>query len=372
MNPQVDPRSEGGEVPKADSPALDATSRQHLLQRFTICVALAAMLLAVVVVIAFLGEFPGYVLLAATVAALLGPMGWFVTVCREDIYKLGASKGAVRKTVVVATVFCLVAAGVIVIGYWTRKELIRAPTALPPTTSAGPTSTTSPSVSTTTTPSAPSAGTSTLDGHCNPANPSDWKIPDYELCVIAWCEGIVVFPNGSVDESRFQVKVRPRISNNTGAPLDVTIWKTSALRLLVRSSDLPDSWQPPKKTAEFGDKPYLVDANDGQRYWAVAPNIPKDVDLPDDMTKPTDIGFATFWGASSIPHDSAYPPLTQGYDANGRLDQDGDLVFQLPATTASNSLEFVAVVLVDRADPAGILATAWLKDWGPKRDPKSF
>lgn len=358
------------EISEADETAL----RENFFRRLVIAVAAMLVLLAVVLGLGAAFHTPAYALIGSSIAAVALTVGPFVTISKDDIYKLGASKRAVKVMLSVAGAAWLVAAGVIVIGYWTHREIVVPPTVGTVTAMTSGNSA-SPSASASSSPNAPDpeTGSLTRDGHCNPPNPSDWKIPDYELCVIAWCRGIVVFPNGSIDESRIQVKVRPRITNNTGSPVDVTIWKTSALRLLVRSSDMPDSWEPPKETAKLSDTPYLVLANDGQQYWAVAPNIPKDVDLPDDTTKPTEIGFATFWSASSIAHDSAYPPLTQGYDENGRLDQDGDLVFQLPATTASNHADFVALVLVDRAkDPTKILATAWFQDWGPKQDPNSF
>lgn len=370
MHPASDGESDKVEVEQTATSKLDAVSRQHLLRRLIICIAVVVMLFAIVAATAVIWHFPGYVVLAAAVAALIGPLGWFVTISKDDLYKLGVSKGAVRATVSVASVFALVASGVIVTGFWNRSEIVVPPIVTSTSSSTSPTISTPATTPLTTT--MPATGALTRDGHCNPPNPSDWKMPDYELCVIAWCRGIVIFPNGSIDESRIQVKVRPRITNNTGSPLDVTVWKKSALRLLVRSSDLPDSWRPPASTAELGDTPYTVTSSDGQNYWAVAPNIPGDVDLPDDMTKPSEIGFATFWSVSAIPHDSAYPPLAQEIDANGRLDQDGDLVFQLPATTASNSADFVALVLVDRANPTKILATAWFSDWGPQRDPNSF
>lgn len=363
-----------------DGSSLAAVSheRDHklLFNRLALFSAISISVLAVVIIIGVLIHAPGYALLAAGVAAVAAPLGAFVTVSRDELSKLGVSTSALKLTVSIASVLALVAGVVIVVSYFARTEfmpfaspgLTSAPTAPSETTSSSPTSsgiTTTPSTS----PSR-AAGSLTRDGHCAPPNPSDWKIPNYDICVVAWCQGIVVFPNGTVDESRIQVKVRPRITNNAEEPLDVTIWKTSALRLLVRSSDLPDSWRPPRETAKLDDRPYIVEA-EGQKYWAVAPNIPNDVDLPDDMTHASEIGFATFWSASEIAPDSAYPPLDQ-VDEHGNLDQDGDLVFQLPARTPSNNAEFLGLALMKRSEPTEVLDVAWFEDWGPRTEPTAF
>ena len=230
-----------------------------------------------------------------------------------------------------------------------------------------------------TSPSVPSSPPSlgdplTADGQCNPPNPSDWQPPLYDICVVHWCQGIVIFPNGAVDESRIQIKVRPRIFNLTDQPLDITIWKSAAVKLLVASSDLPGSWRPPPATAALGDDPILVDAPDGQRYYAIAPDIPGDVDLPDDPTKPINIGFASKWSASSVPPRSFWPPAEQGRDEYGQIDQDGDLVFQLPARTSSNSARLGGLALMDRTDPTKVLAYAEFgpEKWGPKLKPTEF
>jgi hypothetical protein len=185
-----------------------------------------------------------------------------------------------------------------------------------------------------------------------------------------WCQGIVVFPNGAIDLSRIQVKVRPRIANNTQEPLDVSIWKPAAVRLLVASSDLPDSWRPPHATAQEGDMPFLVEA-DQQHYWAIAPDVPKDVDLPDDRTHTFETGFASFWSTASVAPNSMYPPPTHR-DDSGNVDQDGDLVFQLPAKNASNNATIGGLALIDRNDPSKVLAFARFADWGPRLAPTDF
>ena len=128
-----------------------------------------------------------------------------------------------------------------------------------------------------------------------------------------------------------------------------------------------------------GDIPYLVQEDDGQQYCAVAPNLPGNVDLPDPGSGATEIGFASFWKETSIAPDSFYPPpiprdqngrAIRG--ADGKFDQDGDLVFQIPSKSDENFSGYYGLVLVDRANPTKILATAWLDDWGPRLDSNEF
>jgi hypothetical protein len=223
---------------------------------------------------------------------------------------------------------------------------------------------------------APTSTTNILteDDKCSLPNPSDKKIPDYLLCVMLWCQGGTVFPNGQPDPSRIQIKVHPRIGNQTNDQmLDIALQKPAALRMLVRSSDLPYSWNPPPMTKSMGDDPYLVTAPDGQDYWAVAPNLPHDVDLPDPAHRENGmlIGFATFWEGTVIPPNLNYPPLTYNDDAGNPV-QQGDLVFQLPSHTATNNADALGLALIDRANPTKVLAVAWRNDWGPRRDPQYF
>ena len=223
------------------------------------------------------------------------------------------------------------------------------------------------------------SGPTVLDNACANPNPSDRQLPPYELCVVNWCQGIVTFPDGSIDGSRIQIKLRPRIVNNTLNALDVSIWKVAALRLLVSSSDLPGAWRPPKATAGQGDDPFLVEV-EGQRYWSVAPDLPRDVDLPDPRSGATEIGFASFWKEASVAPSSVYPPpiprdqngrAIRG--ADGRFDQDGDLVFQIPSKNEVNNSGYYGLALIDRAEPtAKPLAVAWLDDWGLRLNSNEF
>jgi hypothetical protein len=360
-------QSEGKGAPATSEPISTESDRpQSLWLRAWFHLAIAMILWSGIAILAVILHLAAAAIITAVTAVLIGVTGWFIAVHREDLHKRKIKRGTIVGATAVALAISLVAVGVVVIEYWTKKELVAPPLA------GAATSTSASMTPTTDTPTQQPVDPLTADGKCNPANPTDWKIPDYQLCVINWCQGIVVFPNGSVDESRIQIKLRPRIFNNTAKPLDVTIWKPSALRLLVASSDLPDSWRPPPTTAAQGDAPSLVEV-DGQKYYAIAPDLPKDVDLPTDRTKPAEVGFASFWSEAFIPPNSFWPPSTHR-DANGNLDQDGDLVFQLPAKTVSNNATVGGLALLDRNDTAKVLAFAPFgpEKWGPRLAPMDF
>ena len=205
------------------------------------------------------------------------------------------------------------------------------------------------------------------DTSCDPVNPSDKQIPDYELCVTAWCYTRVLFPNGAIDRSQTGIKLHPRITNNSQKPLDISITKPSALRLLVRSSDLPYVWEPPPETAAAGDAPFTVTYL-GQTYWAIPPNLHRDLTYPPGARE---IGFVTWWnGLDVLPPNSILPPPTS-YRPDGTAIQQGDLVFHVPEKTLTNGATVIGLALLNKKTRE-VLALARFEDWGQRKNPNDF
>lgn len=301
---------------------------------------------------------------AGVVASLVLWVGPSVTLFKDDIRRIAVPKRAVY--VAWGAVAMLLIAAVVL-------TLVN----LPPTQSgsrADPPRSTSSAVSTAVTSQPAPTTTARVDGPlamdnaCGDLSPTDWVLPAYQLCVVNWCQGIVTLPSGQIDQSRMQIKLHPRIVNNTPEPLNISIARRpAALRLLVASSDLPSSWRPPGLTADHNDAPYLVQLQ-GQRYWAVAPNLPHDI----DATAGAFTGFATFWDSDWIEPNSFYPPPTQRDAAGNAIEQQGDLVFQLPSTNNVNNARVAGLALISAGDPTNILAFADYNDWGPRLDPNQF
>lgn len=197
------------------------------------------------------------------------------------------------------------------------------------------------------------------DGNCPERNLSDKKIPEYFVCVMNWCSGPVLNLDGSVDATQTQIKLHPRIINNSGTDLDLGIGKNSALRLLVASSDLPASWQPPQLTAAEGDGPIILEYS-GQSYWAIPPNVPHD----EYLTEAGWTGYATSWDSPQLHANEMYPPLTS-YRPDGNPIQQGNLVFQVPTQDRFNNSSLLGLALLER-DTGRILWVSEFEDWGPR------
>jgi hypothetical protein len=188
-------------------------------------------------------------------------------------------------------------------------------------------------------------------------------LPRLEICVVDWCKGDVFNDNGVVADRR-QLKIKPRILNNGSQPINITITRPSALRLLVPLTKGPYPWKPPPRTSRAGDRVVAVSWN-GHRYWAVPPNVPGDARMtPSGFYT----GFATAWDGTSLPAESVY------YRAvtyrNGRAVRRGDLVFELP-TNSKGLIEFSALALI--APATGQVRAAHAADrWPRASDPDSF
>ncbi|MET9290186.1 hypothetical protein [Nocardia beijingensis] len=209
------------------------------------------------------------------------------------------------------------------------------------------------------------------DTPCHSPTATTTQLPDVEICVAYWCVGKFHAPDGvGWIEGRGQIKLRPRIINNSAQAIDLSITPASAIRLLVATSTAPDVWwQPPPVTAAAGDKPVIV-TYEGRKYWAVPPNAPRDavkIELPGNQY--TFDGFATSWYETELaPGQTAYKPLRHGPDGNAV--QEGNLVFNVPVATQDVGLKGLAVV--DRDDPSRVVAFVDKKDWPAPADLNSF
>lgn len=213
-------------------------------------------------------------------------------------------------------------------------------------------------------PSATGVATSNEDS-CGPTA-AQHPPPPVQVCVVYWCKGDVVLPDGEADPRHIQIKVRPQIINNSAHTLSIDIGKPAAVRLLVRSAELPALWGPPPRTKSAGDRPVLVSWN-GSELWAVPPNVNHDA-APTPSGFYT--GFATSWTATSIaPGSSYFSPLTQR--ANGQPNQTGDLVFQLPVNSQGEVEIFGLAVITRTAQPI-VLAVAPRTQWPQPSQPSSF
>lgn len=149
--------------------------------------------------------------------------------------------------------------------------------------------------------------------------------PDVEICVVYWCTGAVYsVVTGNTDPTQMQYKIRPRISNSTDQPVNISISAPTPLRLIVDSPQLPQHWTPPQKTVEAGDSVVPV-LRDGKLYWAVPPNTPGDVVQVGGHWS----GFSTFWDGDQLEAKGIYSKKLR-FDDTGAAIQEGDLVFQLP------------------------------------------
>lgn len=201
---------------------------------------------------------------------------------------------------------------------------------------------------------------------CPDPNPSDFKLPDVEICVTMWCQSMTFDLDGKPQTDQTQVKLKASVFNKTTHSLDISISKTSAMRLLVTQSGLPGNWKPPQKTAAAGDSPVLVEwAGSGskQNYWAMPPNVYAD-SYPTPAGAYT--GFYTQWD----------PPLLesgQGYyrprpDVLDPANEDGNLVFQLPVGSYVYGL-----AVVDKADPSKVIGVTPFSEWKDREvSPGSF
>jgi hypothetical protein len=239
------------------------------------------------------------------------------------------------------------------------------PPVTPPAAQPAPAATTGPTPAaptTPTTPPPPDPVVAVPAGGCPDPDPSDPVLPDVEVCVVHWCQGPVLDrATGAEVPGQRQVKVRPRVLNNSTATLDLTLGGPQpAMRLLIRSTALPDGYSPPPRTAATGARPVIVTWN-GQPYWAVPPNVPRDAYLAGDSGLYT--GFATIWDGGRLGPGQAYHKPLRGRK------QEGDLVFQVPID-GDGAVRIAGLAYVTRQGE--VLGAQPATQWPPPRDPTTF
>ncbi|MBF6259871.1 hypothetical protein IU468_26695 [Nocardia farcinica] len=213
------------------------------------------------------------------------------------------------------------------------------------------------------------------DTPCHSPTATTVQLPAVEICVAYWCVGKFHTPDGGSIEGRGQVKLRPRIINNSADPIDISTTNSSKLRLLVATTLPYESWwQPPPATAEQGDKPIII-SYEGQKYWAVPPNVNRDavpLTLPDGST--TWDGFASSWPDTSDnpsttlePGQTVFRPLRHRPD--GWAIQEGNLVFNVPI---AHNVGLKGLALIDPNDSTRIIAFSDKKNWPEPADLNSF
>ncbi len=199
---------------------------------------------------------------------------------------------------------------------------------LDPSHGVNPERTARPSSLPTATPTAPPSGLPVSSaGGCPLPDPTDPSLPSVEVTVVYWCRADALTSDGQVDPKNLQVKLRPRLVNNTAHPISISIKNPSTIRLLVTGKQVDQRWSPPPRTRKAGDQPMLVECNGGT-FWAIPPNVPNDVATAGNSGYYT--GWAT-WGWDDIeigPGSAYFKPLR--HNADGTPVYEGDLVFQVP------------------------------------------
>ncbi|WP_433353329.1 hypothetical protein ACQPYV_22725 [Micromonospora saelicesensis] len=204
---------------------------------------------------------------------------------------------------------------------------------------------------------------------CPKPDPTDPSLPPVEVKVVYWCKGDVFTKKGEKDPANIQIKLRPRLVNNTSSSLSISIGKPSAVRLLVTGKQIDQRWSPPPLTKANGDRPILVNCN-GQTYWAIPPNVPHDASKTNAGYY---TGFSTSWSGSSLsPGGSYWKPLR--IDSAGTPTKEGNLVFQVP-TDSKGEVIIYGLAVIDEKRRSTILGLAVMSNpeqWGPALHPAAF
>lgn len=205
------------------------------------------------------------------------------------------------------------------------------------------------------------------NGHvCPIPNPSDFRLPDVEICVVMWCQVRSYELNGQPQMDQTQFKMKVKVENNSSSIRDISISNPSAMRLLVSQRGLPESWRPPRKTDAANDQPVLVEwsgSGSKQYYWALPPNVYADSD-PTQSGVVT--GFYTHWDPPILgPGESFYRPKPDDLDPRF---SEGNLVFQVPLDAVVYGL-----AIVDKTNPEQVIGVTPYGDWKDRMvSPGSF
>lgn len=161
--------------------------------------------------------------------------------------------------------------------------------------------------------------------------------------------------------------------------INISVANPSRIRLVVDGKNMAQRWAPRDGTLTSGDRPEQVPI-DGQRYWAIPPNVNLDEAVVHALNTYT--GFASKW---AMP-----PTLAPGATAGGGTqvgdggvtydgpDRDSDLVFQVPVDSAGAPIDIVGVGVFDiRESETGgevwtLVGLAPFDEWGPQLAPGFF
>ena len=206
------------------------------------------------------------------------------------------------------------------------------------------------------------------EGDCPAQDPTTSPdLPSIELCVVFWCTGTAVTPDGQIATDQIQYKLRPRIVNNSDNAVSIAIGKPATLRLLVKGPEVPQRWSPPPRTRHADDTPLLVSWK-GSKYWAVAPNLPGDVGTTGYMHVKEDgreyterfQEFATYWDGNVLAgHQVYWHPLVQ--DSTGKGVRQGDLVFSVPKN--DDTKVFGLALLTENGGTLTVIQVTGKADW---------
>lgn len=229
--------------------------------------------------------------------------------------------------------------------------------------SGDPTQTVAPTP-TQTAPAGPTTKVSVLEG-CPPVAAADSVDQSVVIDVLYWCTTEAYLDDGSLDLSKWMVKVRPMLRNASSQAVRISIASPSSVRLLVAGDNLHEDWAPPPVTAASGDRPISVIC-DGQQLWAIPPNSPAET-YP--IVGNNYLGHATYWGFESLaPSEVLYRPVR--YDDSGRVVKEANLVFTVPVV----DLEDLGVYGLAIVDPGSgdVLGVSRIDDWPSKVLPSTF
>lgn len=220
----------------------------------------------------------------------------------------------------------------------------------------------------------PAALPITPDHLCWPVDRSQFKPEEAEICVTAWCQGTVYRLDGLEAADQATIKLRPRVINGSGGPIDLSIGRFSALRLLVSAPTLPGAWQPPPNTAAAEDHPIEV-SWEGQTYWAIPPDLPEHPPIVQTSMGSQYTRFVTIWDGAILESGQAYykPIRHEGNDPNRPVVQEGDLVFSVPMNN-DGSVKLFGLALVKRENDSTRVVTVSRRssDWPASQTPSSF
>jgi hypothetical protein len=198
----------------------------------------------------------------------------------------------------------------------------------------------------------------------------DGSIPERRtvtVCALYWCKGDVFSKDGEIDESQYQIKVRPLLTNYSSESVNISTDRPSRVRLLVVGQDIADRWTPRPGTLTYGDRPIQVQI-DGKIYWAISPNRAR---TETGTGKGTYTGFASNWKG---------PVMLEGGTNYGRVERlpAGDnLVFQVPLPQSVDldpTVDVLGLALLDFSNDKSpsVVAIDYATQWPAPQDPASF